>query len=67
MQEPVCKGCDTSSTVDQLGVTLMDDAIGGTGWQICSGGVCLLDRSGPALMEKYRALRLSQGRPVPLG
>jgi hypothetical protein len=42
-----------------------DDA-GGCCWQICAGGVCLRDRSGARLMERYRALLVSQGRAAPL-
>ena len=42
------------------------DAAGGAAWEICSGGVCLQDRNGARLMARYRALLVSQGRPVPL-
>jgi hypothetical protein len=42
------------------------DAAGGCCWEICVGGICLQDRSGARLMERYRALLVSQGRPAPL-
>lgn len=49
---------------DQLRV-VVDDA-GGVSWEICSGGVCLQDRNGARVMERYRLLRCSQGRLAPL-
>lgn len=55
---------DPQSDDDRLRV-VVDDA-GGCCWEICSGGVCLRSRSGPAVMERYRALLLSQGRPAPI-
>jgi hypothetical protein len=33
-------------------------------WRICSGGTCLAHRNLQTLMAAYRALLLSQGRPV---
>jgi hypothetical protein len=53
-----------SDRADQLRV-VADDA-GSACWEICSGGICLRDRSGPSLMERYRALLVSQGRAVPI-
>lgn len=52
-----------SDHADQLSV-VVDDA-GGVAWQICSGGICLRNRCGARLLEEYRALLVSQGRPVP--
>ena len=49
---------------DQLRV-VVDDA-GGAAWEICSGGVCLRDRDGARVMARYRVLRCSQGRTIPL-
>lgn len=49
---------------DRLSVIL--DSDGGCCWQICSGGICLRDRSGPTLMARYQSLRISQGRLTPL-
>lgn len=54
---------DHSAAPDQL--TVVDHPDLGGCWQICSGGVCLQDCCGHAIMERYRALRISQGRPVP--
>jgi hypothetical protein len=45
---------------------VVTDATGGCCWQICTGGLCLQDRSGARLMERYRALLVTQGRPAPL-
>ncbi len=36
-------------------------------WQVCSGGVCVQAHSGVRLIEAYRQLLISQGRPVPPG
>ena len=36
-------------------------------WQICSGGVCVQAHSGARVIELYRQLLISQGRPVPPG
>jgi hypothetical protein len=47
-------------------VHVVTDATGGCCWQICAGGLCLQDRSGARLMERYRALLVSQGRAAPL-
>lgn len=52
-----------SDHADQLSV-VVDDA-GGVAWQICSGGICLRNRCGARLLEDYRALLVSQGKPVP--
>ena len=52
-----------SAEHDQLRV-VVDDA-GGAAWEICSGGVCLRDRDGARVMERYRTLRRSQGRLTP--
>ena len=52
-----------SGESDQLRV-VVDDA-GGVAWEICSGGVCLRDRDGARVMERYRTLRRSQGRATP--
>jgi hypothetical protein len=49
---------------DRLHVVV--DAAGGCCWEICAGGVCLQDRCGARLLERYRALLVSQGRPVPI-
>lgn len=49
---------------DRLSVII--DSDGSCAWQICSGGICLRDRSGPTLMARYQALRVSQGRLTPL-
>lgn len=43
------------------------DSPQGALWQICSGGVCVQAHSGVRLMELYRQLLISQGRPVPMG
>ena len=45
---------------------VVQDAQGGACWEICSGGVCLQDRSGARVMKLYRALLVSQGRPAPI-
>jgi hypothetical protein len=37
----------------------------GPWWRICSRGVCIVDPIGARLLERYRALLVSQGRPVP--
>jgi hypothetical protein len=39
----------------------------GAMWQACVGGVCVRAHSGVQLLELYRALLVSQGRPVPPG
>jgi hypothetical protein len=39
----------------------------GAMWQICSGGVCVQAHSGVRIIELYRQLLISQGRPVPEG
>ena len=39
----------------------------GAMWQVCSRGVCVQAHSGERLMELYRQLLISQGRPVPVG
>lgn len=52
-----------SGESDQLRV-VVDDA-GSACWEICSGGVCLRDRDGARVMERYRTLRRSQGRLTP--
>jgi len=36
----------------------------GRWWRICSGGQCLVNRNLHRVMEAYRALLVSQGRPV---
>lgn len=38
----------------------------GAMWQVCSGGTCVQAHSGMRLMELYRQLLISQGRPVPV-
>lgn len=52
-----------SAEPDRLRV-VVDDA-GSACWEICSGGVCLQDRDGARVMERYRTLRRSQGRLTP--
>jgi len=47
-----------SAEADRLQV-VADDA-GGCCWEICWGGVCVRDRSGARLRERYRALLTSQ-------
>jgi hypothetical protein len=39
----------------------------GAMWQACVGGVCVRAHSGVQLLELYRVLLVSQGRPVPPG
>lgn len=34
-------------------------------WLICSGGTCVCGHSGEQVMARYRALLISQGKPVP--
>lgn len=36
-------------------------------WQVCCGGVCMRAHSGVRMLELLRALRISQGKPVPPG
>ena len=52
------------SADDQLVVVRTES---GAMWQVCSGGVCVQAHSGVRLMELYRQLLISQGRPVPMG
>lgn len=52
------------SADDQLVVVRTEH---GAMWQVCSGGVCVQAHSGVRLMELYRQLLISQGRPVPAG
>jgi len=49
---------------DRLHVVI--DEHGSACWEICAGGVCLRDRCGLKLMERYRALLVSRGQAVPL-
>lgn len=39
----------------------------GAMWQVCCGGICLQAHSGVQMVELLRALRRSQGLPVPPG
>lgn len=39
----------------------------GVMWQVCCGGVCMRAHSGVRMLELLRALRISQGKPVPPG
>lgn len=39
----------------------------GAVWQVCCGGICLQAHSGVQMVELLRALRRSQGLPVPPG
>jgi hypothetical protein len=43
------------------------DTPAGAMWQICLGGICVQAHNGEQLLAQYRALRISQGRPVPPG
>jgi hypothetical protein len=47
-----------------LHVVTADSRPGERLWRICSGGSCLVHRNLQRLMESYRALLVSQGRPV---
>lgn len=39
----------------------------GAMWQVCYGGICVQAHSGVRMLELLRALRISQGKPVPPG
>lgn len=47
-----------------LQVVTADERPGQRLWRICSGGSCLCHQNLQKLMEAYRALLISQGRPV---
>lgn len=49
---------------DQIHVVECDARPGQKLWRICSGGQCLVNRNLQVLMSAYRALLVSQGRPV---
>jgi hypothetical protein len=49
---------------DLLHVVTADSRPGERLWRICSGGSCLVHRNLQRLMEGYRALLVSQKRPV---
>jgi len=34
-------------------------------WRICSNGICLTDYSGRRLLNRYQALLIDQGKPLP--
>ena len=34
-------------------------------WRICSNGTCLTDYSGRRLLNRYQALLIDQGKPLP--
>jgi hypothetical protein len=61
--EPIAHNNQAAES-DRLRV-VVDDA-GSACWEICSGGVCLRDRDGARVMSRYRDLRRSQGRVIPI-
>lgn len=58
VQRPMVQSAD-----DQLVVVRTEH---GAMWQVCSRGVCVQAHSGVRLIEAYRQLLISQGRPVPV-
>lgn len=56
---------DPSIPQSEDGQLTVVDTDEGAMWQVCCGGICLRAHSGVQMVELLRALRRSQGLPVP--